>query len=125
MRSCRHDAATRMTTVLDFARFKTDGRKIVVMTAYDVASARLAAAADVDAILVGDSVAMVVHGHATTVEATVGMMALHTRAVSRGAGGKLVIADMPFLSFRRGIPAAMRAAGALVKAGAHAVKLEG
>lgn len=114
-----------MTTVLDFARFKQDGRKIVVVTAYDVSSARLAAGSDVDAILVGDSVAMVVHGHTTTVDATVGMMALHTRAVARGAGGKLVIADLPFLSFRRGIPAAMRAVGALVKAGAHAVKLEG
>lgn len=114
-----------MTTVHDFARFKAEGRRIAIATAYDAWSARLVAESTVDAILVGDSVAMVVHGHATTVDATIGMMALHTRAVARGAGGKLVIADLPFLSFRRGLPAAMTAVGALVKAGAHAVKLEG
>jgi 3-methyl-2-oxobutanoate hydroxymethyltransferase len=114
-----------MHTVHDFARFKADGRKISVVTAYDAWSARIVARSNVDAILVGDSAAMVIHGHATTVSATVGLMAMHTRAVARAAGGKLVIGDLPFLSFRKGIPAAMRAAGALVAGGAQAVKLEG
>jgi 3-methyl-2-oxobutanoate hydroxymethyltransferase len=114
-----------MTSVRDFARFKADGRKISMVTAYDAWSARLVARSHVDAILVGDSVAMVVHGHETTVAATVRLMALHARAVSRAASGKFLIADLPFLSFRKGISAAMRAAAALVTGGAQAVKLEG
>jgi len=114
-----------MTTVLDFARFKAEGRKISVVTAYDAWSARLVARSRVDAVLVGDSAAMVMHGHENTLTATVALMALHTRAVARSAAGKLVIADMPFLSFRRGIPVAVEAVRALVAAGAQAVKLEG
>jgi len=114
-----------MNAVYDFARFKAEGRKISVVTAYDAWSARLIARSNVDAILVGDSAAMVMHGEPTTLGATVDLMALHTRAVARSAGGKFVIADLPFLSFRKGIPAAMRAVGALVTSGAQAVKLEG
>jgi 3-methyl-2-oxobutanoate hydroxymethyltransferase len=114
-----------MNTVHDFARFKADGRKISIVTAYDAWSASLVARSSVDAILVGDSVAMVIHGEPTTLTATVGMMASHTRAVAHAAAGKLVIADMPFLSFRKGVPAAMTAVGALVRSGAQAVKLEG
>jgi 3-methyl-2-oxobutanoate hydroxymethyltransferase len=114
-----------MDAVHDFARFKAEGRKISVVTAYDTWSARIVARSNVDAILVGDSAAMVIHGHATTLAATVRMIAVHTRAVARSAGGKFVIADLPFLSFRKGIPAAMRAVGALVTSGAQAVKLEG
>ena len=114
-----------MNTVHDFARFKADGRKISIVTAYDAWSASLVARSSVDAILVGDSVAMVIHGEPTTLTATVAMMAAHTRAVARAAAGKFVIADMPFLSFRKGVPAAMTAVGALVRSGAQAVKLEG
>lgn len=114
-----------MTSVLDFARFKAEGHRISIVTAYDAWSARIVARSRVDAVLVGDSAAMVMHGHDTTLGATVELMALHTRAVARGAGGKFVIADMPFLSFRQGIPAAMTAVGALVASGAQAVKLEG
>ena len=114
-----------MHNVHDFARFKSEGRKISMVTAYDAWSARIIAGSTVDAMLVGDSAAMVVHGHPTTLAATVELMALHTAAVARSAGGKFVIADLPFLSFRKGIPAAMAAVGALVTNGAQAVKLEG
>lgn len=114
-----------MNAVHDFARFKSEGRKISIVTAYDAWSARIVARSNVDAMLVGDSVAMVVHGHSTTLTATIGLMAVHTRAVARAAAGKLVIADLPFLSYRKGIPAAMKAVGALVTNGAQAVKLEG
>ena len=114
-----------MTGIHDFARFKADGRKISMVTAYDAWSARIVARSNVDAILVGDSAAMVVHGQPTTLAATVGQMAVHTRAAARCAGGKFLITDLPFLSFRKGIPAAMRAVGALVTSGAQAVKLEG
>jgi 3-methyl-2-oxobutanoate hydroxymethyltransferase len=114
-----------MTNVRDFAGFKARGRKISVVTAYDAWSAAIVARSQVDAMLVGDSVAMVIHGQPTTLGATVEMMALHTAAVARAAGGKLVIADLPFLSFRRGVAAAMTAVGALVTSGAQAIKLEG
>jgi 3-methyl-2-oxobutanoate hydroxymethyltransferase len=114
-----------VNTVLDFGRFKAEARKISMVTAYDAWSARLVAQSGVDAILVGDSAAMVMHGHATTVRATVGLMALHTRAVSRAVGDKFLVADMPFLSFRKGIRVAMRGVGALVATGAQAVKIEG
>jgi 3-methyl-2-oxobutanoate hydroxymethyltransferase len=114
-----------MNSVRDFARFKADGRKISLVTAYDAWSAAIVARSHVDAILVGDSVAMVIHGHASTLGATIEMMALHTAAVARAAAGKFIIADLPFLSFRQGVPAAMTAMGALVTSGAHAVKLEG
>jgi 3-methyl-2-oxobutanoate hydroxymethyltransferase len=113
-----------MTTVHDFARFKSEKRRISIVTAYDAWSARLIARSRVDAILVGDSAAMVMHGHPTTLTATVRMMAEHTRAVAGACGGRFLIADLPFLSYRRGIPAAMAAVSALVRSGAQAVKLE-
>ena len=74
-----------MNAVQDFARFKAEGRKISVVTAYDAWSARIIARSNVDAILVGDSAAMVMHGEPTTLGATVDLMALHTRAVARSA----------------------------------------
>ena len=114
-----------MRAVDEFARAKSAGRKISVVTAYDAWSARLVARSNVDAILVGDSAAMVVHGHDTTLPATLSLMAMHTRAVARAAADKFVIADLPFLSYRKGIPAAMTAVGVLVRNGAQAVKLEG
>src|SRR5436190_3751744 len=119
------DAPRPLTTVRDFARFKAEHRKISMVTAYDAWSARLVADSDIDAILVGDSAAMVMHGHPTTVPATIGMLSLHTAAVARAAGNTFVVADMPFLSNRQGIGAAMRATSALLRAGAHAVKIEG
>jgi 3-methyl-2-oxobutanoate hydroxymethyltransferase len=114
-----------MTSVRDFARFKAEGRKISVVTAYDAWSAGLIARSQVDAMLVGDSLAMVMHGHKTTLAATVELMAVHTSAVARSASGKFLIADLPFLSCRQGIVVAMTAVGALMTSGAHAVKLEG
>ena len=114
-----------VTTDRDFARFKQEHRKISIVTAYDAWSAHLVERSSVDAILVGDSAAMVMHGHRTTVPATVAMMALHTAAVARAAGNKFVIADLPFLSYRNGVSSALRAVAALMRSGAHAVKLEG
>ena len=114
-----------MTNVHDFARFKAEGRRISMVTAYDAWSARLVAQSDVDAVLVGDSAAMVMHGHSTTLPATVRLMALHTRAVASAVGGKFLTVDLPFLSCRKGIPSAMAAVGALMTGGAHAVKVEG
>ena len=99
--------------------------KSVVVTAYDYPSAKQFSLTSVDALLVGDSVAMTVHGFKDTTHATLEMMCVHTAAVSRGAANKLIITDMPFLTCHRGPHYAVECAGALVRAGAHAVKVEG
>ena len=110
----------------DFARIKDRGGKIAMVTAYDAPSARLADAAGVDSVLVGDSAAMTVLGHDSTVPVTVEEMLMLTRAVSRGARRAFVIADMPFGSFQASNRIALKTAIRFVKeGGAHAVKLEG
>lgn len=109
----------------DFAEKKRRGERISMVTSYDAWSARLIAATDVDCLLVGDSVAMVVHGHDTTLPADVPMMALHTAAVRRGAPDAFVVGDLPFLSCRGSLDRAVESAGALMRAGASAIKLEG
>jgi 3-methyl-2-oxobutanoate hydroxymethyltransferase len=114
-----------LKTILDFSRAKREQHPIVMIAAYDALMARLVAEGEADAILVGDSAAMVVHGFPSTVHATVEMMAMHVAAVRRGAPEIVVVADMPFLSVRRGRNAAADAAGVLMQAGATAVKLEG
>ena len=111
--------------VQDFLKMKTEGRKISMLTCYDHWSARVLAESPVDCLLVGDSLAMVMHGETTTLPATNELMALHVRAVARGAPKKFIIGDMPFLSFRKGLEPAMDCVQALIHAGAHAVKLEG
>src|SRR5437879_4669205 len=110
---------------MDFLRAKAERRKLSMVTCYDYTFARLLSKSAVDGILVGDSAAMVMHGHASTLYASVELIRLHTDAVARGAAGKFVIADMPFLSFRKGLAAALDSAHTLMTAGAHAVKLEG
>ena len=114
-----------MKSVLEFAAAKAAGRKISMTTCYDAALARALEATAIDCLLVGDSAAMVMHGFPDTLAATVEMMAWHTAAVRRGAPTRFLIGDMPFLSFRKGVPAALDAAAALMRAGAQAVKLEG
>ena len=114
-----------MKGVLDFARARREAQPITMVTSYDAWSARIAASAGVDCLLVGDSVAVVVHGYPDTLHATLDMMVAHTAAVRRGAPDLFVVADLPFLTFRRGTVAAVDAAGALMRAGASAVKLEG
>jgi 3-methyl-2-oxobutanoate hydroxymethyltransferase len=114
-----------MKSAAEFSRGKHGQAPLTVVTAYDFPVARAIAASDVNAILVGDSVAMVAHGHPSTIHATLEMMCLHTAAVRRGAPEQLVIADMPFLSVRRWLERAVDAAGELIRAGASAVKIEG
>jgi len=111
--------------VLEFIAKKASGNKISMVTCYDHWSAKIIAETRVDSILVGDSLAMVVYGHDTTLSATPEMMARHVQAVSKGAPKKFIIGDMPFPSFRMGVTEAMKTVDLLMKAGAHAVKLEG
>jgi 3-methyl-2-oxobutanoate hydroxymethyltransferase len=96
-----------------------------MVTAYDAPGARIADAAGVDMILVGDSLAMVVLGYDDTLSVTVEDMAHHTAAVARAKPRSMVIADLPWLSYHLGAEDAIRNAACLIRSGAQAVKLEG
>ncbi len=109
----------------DFQKKKLNNEKITMVTCYDHWSARIIDQSDVDCVLVGDSLAMVMHGYSTTVPATIDMMAFHTEAVSRGITEKFIIGDLPFLSYRKNQLQSMEAVQRLMQAGAQAVKLEG
>jgi 3-methyl-2-oxobutanoate hydroxymethyltransferase len=111
--------------VQDFLTRKRDGVPVSMVTCYDSWSAALIAETDVDCVLVGDSLAMVVYGHDTTLPADMRAMVAHTAAVRRGGPQLFIIGDMPFLSYRKGLTVAMDNIGALMRAGANAVKLEG
>lgn len=111
--------------VLDFQACKARHEKIVMLTCYDYTSARILQDSDVDVILVGDSAAMVMHGFGTTIPADIEMMCRHIESVARGTRNKFIVGDMPFLSFRQSLTDNMRAVASVMKAGAHAVKIEG
>ncbi len=115
----------RPVTTATFRARKSAGQRIVMITAYDVSSARLVDAAGVDALLVGDSLGMTVLGHPSTLQVTMDDMLRATAAVARGTSHALVIADMPFMSYQVSAEDAMRNAAAFLAAGAGAVKLEG
>ena len=117
---------TRLTVPAARARKVRDGAApLVMVTAYDAPGARLADAAGVDMLLVGDSLAMVVLGHADTLSVTVDDMAHHTAAVARVEPGALVVADLPWLSYHVSSQDTICNAARLIRAGAQAVKLEG
>lgn len=109
----------------DFKRKKQSNTKISMLTCYDYPSARLLAESDLDVVLVGDSVAMVVHGHDTTVMATMDMMVLHTQAVAKGLGKQFLVTDLPFLCHRGDMSQTIEHVKRLFQAGTHAVKIEG
>jgi 3-methyl-2-oxobutanoate hydroxymethyltransferase len=110
-------------TVLELKRKK--GQHLAMLTAYDFPTARLVAEAEVDLILVGDSLGMVVLGYDSTVPVTVDEMVHHTRAARRGARDAFLIADMPFLSYATPEQALATSARLIKEAGADSVKLEG
>ena len=114
-------------TVPVFVACKAKKQPIVMVTAYEAAQARLADAAGVDAILVGDSLGMVMLGYTTTLPVTLDDMLRHTQAVARGSSGRpLLIADMPFATYGVSEPESIRnAARLLAEGGAQAIKLEG
>jgi len=114
-----------MKTVNEFKKLKSQSKKISMVTCYDYWSAKIIDESDIDAVLVGDSAAMVMHGFETTINAEIEMMCYHTAAVKRGLKNKLLISDLPFLSNRKGIGFLMESIDKLMKAGAQAVKIEG
>jgi 3-methyl-2-oxobutanoate hydroxymethyltransferase len=109
----------------DFKRKKQALQKIAMLTCYDYPSACTVAESKIDCVLVGDSVAMAVHGHPTTITATIEMMVLHTQAVARGLGHQFLVTDLPFLSHKSGLPHTIDQVTKLLQAGAHAIKIEG
>ncbi len=112
-------------TVRSFLDMKREGRKIVMITAYDYPTAKIVDEAGVDGILVGDSVGMVLLGYDSTLKVTMEDMLHHVKAVSRANPRALVVADMPFMSYEPSNSDALENAAKFIRAGAEAVKLEG
>lgn len=112
-------------TVPEFQKRKREGRKLIVVTAYDALFARIIEQAGIDVLLVGDSLGVVVQGNKDTLSVTMDDMLYHTKLVAGAAQRALVIGDMPFLSYQVSVEEAVRNAGRLLQAGAAAVKLEG
>lgn len=118
--------ARKKITIFDINKRKADGVPLTMMTAYDYSAAILVDQAEMDIILVGDSLAMVMLGHKQTVSVGMDEMLHHCRAVSRGANYAFLVGDMPFMSYQADMAEAVRNAGRFLKeAGMDAVKLEG
>src|SRR5260370_33333159 len=113
-------------TIPDFMTWKSQGRKIAVLTAYDFPTARLLDSAGVDCLLVGDSLGTVSQGWETTLRVTVDQIIYHAEMVARASRHALVVADLPFLSYQVSPRQALRSAGRILKeTNCQAVKLEG
>ena len=112
-------------TIPEFQRHKRDNKKLIVVTAYDALFARIVEQAGIEAILVGDSLGVVVQGKANTLSVTMDDMLYHTKLVAGAAQRALVIGDMPFMSYQASLEDALRNAGRFLQAGAQAIKLEG
>lgn len=112
-------------TVPDLLRYKREKKKVIVVTAYDALFTRILEQAGIEAILVGDSLGVVVQGKPNTLSVTMEDMLYHTKLVAGTAQKSLVIGDMPFMSYQASTEEALRNAGRFLQAGAHVVKLEG
>ncbi len=112
-------------TLSTLKAMRARGEKIAVLTAYDASFARLMDEAGMDAVLVGDSLGMVVQGHASTLPVKLSEMCYHTRCVARGVKRAFIVADLPFASYQQNPQQAYASAARLMAAGAHMVKLEG
>jgi 3-methyl-2-oxobutanoate hydroxymethyltransferase len=114
-------------SIPNFIKTKQNKEKSSWITCYDFSSAKIVAQSDITGVLIGDSVVMTLYGHDTTLTATTELIAQHTEAVAKGLRGskKIIIADMPFLSFRGSLDRTLKSVETLMKAGAHGVKIEG
>ena len=112
-------------TVSLFKKLKENNEKIAMLTAYDYSTAKVIDEAEIDGILVGDSLAMVALGYENTYNITIDEMLIFVRAVARGAKDSFIIGDMPFMSYNLSIEQGLENAGKMIKAGANAVKIEG
>lgn len=119
---------TKISNTLDFAKLKANGQKFSVVTCYDYTSALIVSNSLVDVILVGDSVAMTMHGQKSTIFANVKELAMHTQWVIRGLGNekpKFVVCDMPFLSISSSLENNINSVHEIMLSGANAIKIEG
>lgn len=117
---------SKKVTTSTFRKMKREKEKIAMITAYDYPTAKIYDECGIDAILVGDSLGMVILGYEDTTKVTMEDMIHHSKAVARGAKNALVVTDMPFLSYHTGVYDAVRNAGRIIQEGnATAVKLEG
>jgi 3-methyl-2-oxobutanoate hydroxymethyltransferase len=112
-------------TIPDFQRHKRDKKKLIVVTAYDALFTRIVEQAGIEAILVGDSLGVVVQGKSDTLSVTMEDMLYHTKLVAGAGQRALVIGDMPFMSYQASSEDALRNAGRFLQAGAQAIKVEG
>lgn len=113
-------------SVLTFRNAKEKNERLTMLTAYDYSTAKLIDASGIDAVLVGDSLGMVMLGYEDTLSVTMEDMIHHTKAVARGVKDALVVSDLPFMSYQTSVYDAVTNAGRLIKEGrAQAVKLEG
>ncbi|MCQ2754422.1 MAG: 3-methyl-2-oxobutanoate hydroxymethyltransferase [bacterium] len=108
-----------------FQRLKNNSEKIVMTTAYDYSTAKVLEEADIDGILVGDSLAQVALGYENTYNITIDEMLIFIKAVAKGAKNSFIIGDMPFMSYNLSIEQGLENAGKMISSGANAVKLEG
>lgn len=115
----------KIQSVTDFLLKKQAGQKISMLTCYDAWSAKLLDQSSIDALLIGDSLAMVQLGHKTTLPATTAIMALHCQSVARSAPHQFLVGDLPFMSYRKSFHSNVKAAETLMRTGIHSVKLEG
>ena len=113
------------TTLTNLQALRAKGEKIAVLTCYDASFATLLEASGVDVLLVGDSLGMVLQGHASTLPVTLDDMIYHTNCVARAAQRAFIVSDMPFGTFQASPQEAFEHAARLLVAGAHMVKLEG
>lgn len=118
-----HKTSSRVT-LTTLQKIKKRGEKFACLTAYDACFASILSKAGVEVILIGDSLGMVLQGHESTLPVTMDDMIYHTRCVNRGNKGSLLMADLPFMSYASETQTLENAA-ALMRAGAHVVKLEG
>ncbi|MBU6154653.1 MAG: 3-methyl-2-oxobutanoate hydroxymethyltransferase [Bdellovibrionales bacterium] len=115
-----------MLTVPEFAKRKKQKEKITMITCYDASFARILSESPIEVLLIGDSSSMVMQGEDSTIQASPESMVFFTKSVANGTKGrKFLVSDMPFLSTRKGLRFAVDCAETLLKAGAHAVKIEG
>jgi 3-methyl-2-oxobutanoate hydroxymethyltransferase len=119
------DSVRKQFTLSRLAEMHAAGEKIVMLTCYDASFAALLDRAGVDVILVGDSLGMVLQGHASTLPVTLEHMTYHVASVARGATHPLIVADLPFASYHASPAQALEAAASVMRAGAAMVKLEG
>lgn len=114
-----------MKTINTFQRLKNNNEKITMLTAYDYSTAQVLEQAEIDGILVGDSLAMVALGYENTYNITIDEMTVFVKAVARGAKNSFIIGDMPFMSYNLSVAQGLENASKMIKAGASGVKLEG